>query len=104
MALVKADFPHLSDFQAITLILLWRNYRALPSAERAAQLAKSGVPWPWPFHTKSEPFKTIRLKTDLDDMGWDTAVVGVDEEHAAAVPGNARGNLSITDQDTFSTI
>ncbi len=69
MALVKADFPHLSDFQAITLILLWKNYRTLSPAERAAKLAKSGVPWP--FHTKSEPFKTIRLKTDLDDMGWD---------------------------------
>ncbi|TDL86069.1 hypothetical protein [Meridianimarinicoccus aquatilis] len=69
MALVKAHFPHLSDFQAITLILLWKNYRRYSPAERAAKFAKSGVPWP--FHTKSEPYKTIHLKTDLDDMGWD---------------------------------
>ena len=69
MALVKSDFPNLSDFQAITLILLWKNYRNLSPAERAENFAKSGVPWP--FHTKSEPYKTIRLKTDLDDMGWD---------------------------------
>ncbi|MBT2131007.1 hypothetical protein [Aliiroseovarius lamellibrachiae] len=69
MALVKSEFPNLSDFQAITLILLWKNYRSLAPAARAAKLAKSGVPWP--FHTKSEPYKFIRLKTDLDDMGWD---------------------------------
>jgi len=69
MAAVKADFPHLSDFQAITLILLWKNYRELSPTDRAKALATKGVPWP--FHTKSEPYKFIRLKTDLDDMGWD---------------------------------
>ncbi|MEP4248337.1 transposase [Tateyamaria sp.] len=69
MARVKTEFPHLSDFQAITLILLWKNYRNLSAADRAAKLANLGVPWP--FHTKSEPYKFIRLKTDLDDMGWD---------------------------------
>lgn len=67
--LVKQDFPNLSDFQAITLIMIWKYYRKMSASDRAKDLATSGVPWP--FHTKAEPLKTIRLKTDLDDMGWD---------------------------------
>ncbi len=69
MDLVKSEFPNLSDFQAITLIMLWKNYRSLSPSNRAEKLANPGVPWP--FHTKSEPYKVIRLKTDLDQMGWD---------------------------------
>lgn len=69
MASVQADFPWLNDFQTITLIALWKNYRSLSPRERAEEFAKAGVPWP--FHTKGEPLKKIRLKTDLDDMGWD---------------------------------
>jgi len=65
---VKEDFPNLSEFQVLTLILLWKNYRELPPRIRAERFAKEGVPWP--FHTKAEPLKTIRLKTDLDDLGW----------------------------------
>lgn len=65
---VKVDFPDLSNFQAITLILLQQNFHKLTPGERAKYLAKTGVRWP--FHTKTEPLKTIRLKTDLDDMGW----------------------------------
>lgn len=69
MALVKAEFPHLSDLEAITLIMLWKNYKSLSPSERASKIAKTSVPWPFP--TKSEPIESIRLKTDLDDMGWD---------------------------------
>ncbi len=66
---VKQDFPYLSDFQTITLIMLWKHFREWSPEDRAEHLANKGVPWP--FHTKAEPLKTIRLKTDLNDMGWD---------------------------------
>lgn len=66
---IKSDFPWLSDFQAATLVVLWKNFKDLSPEDRAKKLANEGVPWP--FHTKAEPLKTIRLKTDLDDMGWD---------------------------------
>jgi len=69
MARVQMDFPRLNDFQTITLIAIWKTYRELPPEQRARTLASAGVPWP--FHTKAEPLKKIRLKTDLDDMGWD---------------------------------
>lgn len=66
---IRREFPHLSDFQAATLVMLRHQYGDLSPRERAEKLAKEGMPWP--FHTKAEPMKTIRLKTDREDRGWD---------------------------------
>lgn len=66
---VKAEFPDLGDEDALAVHLLRLAYGQGSAASRGQMLSTSGMTWP--FHAKAEPRKTIRLKTDLDLMGWD---------------------------------
>lgn len=69
IARVREVYPSLTDMQAITLLMLWKNFREHSATDRAELFAQKGVPWP--YHKKPEPMKAIRLKTDRGDMGWD---------------------------------
>lgn len=69
VAAIQAEFLHLSNLQAASLITLRHHFGKLPAVMRGDILAREGMLWP--FHNKVEPMKTIRSKTDLDDMGWD---------------------------------
>ena len=69
IAAIQQEFPHLSDLQAASLTVLRHQFEDLPAKARGERLAREGMPWP--FHGKAEPMKTVRMKTDLDDMGWD---------------------------------
>lgn len=63
------EFPSLSVQEALILHLLRDSFEELPPDRRGHLLAAQGVPWP--FHTKAEPRKTLRLTTDRGEMGWD---------------------------------
>lgn len=61
---VMAQHPTLDEFEALVTVMLERQYDRVSPASRGEALMQRG--YEWPFHTKSEPKKKIRLKTDLD--------------------------------------
>lgn len=65
----QAEYPGLSRRQALTLHKLRDRYGEVTSAERGRHLATEGISWE--FHTKAEPRKSLKLKTDLGHLGWD---------------------------------
>ncbi|WP_147094954.1 hypothetical protein [Roseovarius sp. TE539] len=67
---VRDEFPRVSDLAALTVLDLRFQFGWGPSALRGNQLAKSV--YRWPYHSKAEPEKTIRLLTDRGDMDWDS--------------------------------
>lgn len=66
---VQEEFPGLTRRQALVLHQLRERFGDDCAGYRGRMLATDGVVWP--FHTKAEPRKTIRLKTDLGHLGWD---------------------------------
>lgn len=58
-----AKRPSMTELEVLTMILLEQRYGNLDEPARG-KLIKS-VGFSWPFHSKSEPMKRIRLRTDL---------------------------------------
>lgn len=69
VAQIKTEFPDLTDEEALTVHILRLSHAHSTPAARGKHLATLGMPWP--FHTKAEPNKNIRLTTDRDQFGWD---------------------------------
>lgn len=66
---VREEFGQVSDLVALTILDLKFKFENLSPRQRGDQLANPG--YVWPYHSKAEPAKVIRLLTDRDDMGWD---------------------------------
>ncbi|NVO24992.1 hypothetical protein [Donghicola mangrovi] len=60
---VMARRPTFSELEALTSVLLERRFADQPQEERGKILKAEG--FNWPFHTKAEPEKRIRFRTDL---------------------------------------
>lgn len=69
IAQVKSEYPGTEDEDALAVHILRLTYGHGSSSARGKMLATAGMPWP--FHSKPEPNKTIRLKTDIGLMDWD---------------------------------
>lgn len=69
VAQIKTEFPDLNDEEALTVHILRMSHAHSTPAARGKHLATLGMPWP--FHTKAEPNKNIRLTTDRDQLAWD---------------------------------
>lgn len=66
---VREEYPGVSDLVALTILDLKIRFGWGTPALRGDQLAKVG--YGWPYHSKAEPEKVIRLITDRGDMDWD---------------------------------
>lgn len=66
---VMARQPTFSDLEALTVVLLERQFGEMTTEDRGAFLKAKG--FRWPFHTKAEPEKVIRFRTDLGPHGID---------------------------------
>jgi len=66
---IQCEYPKLNRRQSLVAYLLRERFSDVLNGDRGRLLATSGAIWP--FHTKSEPRKSLRLKTDLGHMGWD---------------------------------
>lgn len=60
--------PDLTRRQALVAYQMKERFKDIPLEDRSRILASEG--WDWPFHTKSEPRKSLRLKTDTGYMDW----------------------------------
>ena len=69
IAQVKSEYPGIEDEDALAVHILRLTYGNGSSSARGKMLATAGMAWP--FHSKPEPNKTIRLKTDIGLMDWD---------------------------------
>jgi hypothetical protein len=69
IAQVKSEYPDIEDEEALAVHILRLTCGPGPQPARGKMLATIGLAWP--FHSKPEPNKTIRLKTDIGLMDWD---------------------------------
>ncbi|MDF3607586.1 putative toxin-antitoxin system toxin component, PIN family [Paracoccus sp. DMF-8] len=67
--LIQERHPELNRRQALVAHLLDTRFRDVSVEDRRRMLATVGTQWP--FHTKAEPRKSLRLKTDLGHLGVD---------------------------------
>lgn len=62
---IQAERPHLTEDEVIIYCNLLYRYGGVPRELRGIDLRTRGLSWP--FHTKSEPNKHIRIYTDIGD-------------------------------------
>jgi hypothetical protein len=60
--------PDLTRRQALVAYQIKERFEDTPMEDRGRILASEG--WDWPFHTKSEPRKSLRLKTDVGHLDY----------------------------------
>lgn len=66
---IQQRHPDLNRRQALVTHLMGCRFGDASIQDRGRMLATVGVEWP--FHTKAEPRKSLRLKTDLGHLGFD---------------------------------
>lgn len=66
--LTQEAYPTLNRKQALVAYQLKSRFSEGSGEDRARALSSVGVSWP--FHTKAEPRKTLRLKTDRGHLDW----------------------------------
>lgn len=65
---VQEAYPSLNRKQALVAHQMKSTFSDAVE-DRGLNLASKGISWP--FHTKAEPRKTLRMKTDLGHLDWD---------------------------------
>lgn len=66
---IQERHPELNRRQALVAHLLETRFAEASLKDRGRMLATAGIEWP--FHTKAEPRKSLRLKTDLGHLGFE---------------------------------
>lgn len=66
---IQEHHPDLNRRQALVMHLLETRFQDVSLNDRGRMLATSRTEWP--FHTKAEPRKSLRLLTDLGHLGLD---------------------------------
>ncbi len=69
IAQIQVEYPDIEDEEALAVHILRLTCGPGPQPARGKMLATIGLDWP--YHSKAEPEKTIRLKTDIGLMDWD---------------------------------
>lgn len=65
---LREQFPYLSEDEAIIYFNLVYRYRSATREQRGIDLRDNGLSWP--FHSKGEPMKRIRILTDVRDRSF----------------------------------